>query len=106
MHVLKCPFVRNTLYIHIFSMLLFVSKHCFEFPSTINKLRPFDVFIISSNPEVHPILFHWKKKLKNVTIYLDRFGNKNNPYGVMLILSQFFFLLFNIAYCRVTDLEF
>ena len=48
-----------------------------------------------------PFYFIGKKKLKNVTIYLDRFGS-----GVMLILSQFFSLLFNIAYCRVTDLEF
>ena len=47
-----------------------------------------------------------KKRLKNVTIYLDRFVNKKFPYGVKLILSQFFSLLFNIAYCRVTDLEF
>ena len=34
------------------------------------------------------------------------FGNKKSPYGEMLILSQFFSLLFNILYCRVTDLEF
>ena len=54
-----------------------------------------------------PFYFIGKKKtLKNVTIYLDRFGNKKFPYGVMLILSQFFSLLFNIVYCRVTDLEF
>ena len=53
-----------------------------------------------------PFYFIGKKMLKNVTIYLDRFGNKKFPYGVMLFLSQFFSLLFNIAYCRVTDLEF
>ena len=59
-----------------------------------------------------PFYFIGKKTLKNVTIYLDRFGNKKFPYGVMLILSHFFFffffffLLFNIAYCGVTDLEF
>ena len=53
-----------------------------------------------------PFHFIGKKTLKNVTIYLDRFGNKKFPYGIMLILSQFFSLLFNIAYCRVTDLEF
>ena len=44
--------------------------------------------------------------LKNVTIYLDRFSNKKKPYSVMLIFSQFFSLLFNIVYCRVTDSEF
>ena len=41
---------------------------------------------------------------KNVN--LDRFGNKKSPYSVMLILTQFFSLLFNIVYCRVTDSEF
>ena len=41
-----------------------------------------------------PFYFIGKKTLKNVTIYLDRFGNKKFPYGVMLILSQFFFFLF------------
>ena len=46
-----------------------------------------------------PFYFIGKKKLKNVTIYLDRFGNKKFPYGVMLILSQFFlcFLILHIA---------
>ena len=53
-----------------------------------------------------PFYFIGKKTLTNVTIYLDRFGNKKSPYGVMLILSQFFSLLSNIVYCRVTDLEF
>ena len=53
-----------------------------------------------------PFYFIGEKTLKNVTIYLDRFGNKKLPYGVMLILSEFFSLLFNIAYCRVMDLEF
>ena len=60
-------------------------------------------------PEIRkfiPFYFIGKKTLKNVTIYLDRFGNKKSPYGVMLILSQFFSLLFNIVYCRVTDSEF
>ena len=61
-------------------------------------------------PEIRkfiPFYFIGKKTLKNVTIYLDRFGNKKSPYSVMLILSQFVFsLLFNIVYCRVTDSEF
>ena len=60
-------------------------------------------------PEIRkfiPFYFIDKKTLKNVTIYLDRFGNKKSPYSVMLILSHFFSLLFNIVYCRVTDSEF
>ena len=52
-----------------------------------------------------PFYFIGKKNVKKCN-HLDRFGNKKFPYGVMLILSQFFSLLFNIAYCRVTDLEF
>ena len=56
--------------------------------------------------KVIPFYFIGKKTLKNVTIYLDRFGNKRFPYSVVLILSQFFSLLFNIVYCRVTDSEF
>ena len=57
--------------------------------------------MFSLSPEIRkfiPFYFIGKKKtLKNVTIYLDRFGNKN-PYSVMLILSQFFFLCFLILY--------
>ena len=52
-------------------------------------------------PEIRKfILFYFigKKTLKNVTIYLDKFGKKKSPYGVMLILSQFFFLCFLILY--------
>ena len=53
-------------------------------------------------PEIRkfiPFYFIGKKTLKNVTIYLDRFGNKKSPYSVMLILSQFFlcFLILYIA---------
>ena len=53
-----------------------------------------------------PFYFIGKKMLKDGTICLDRFGNKKPPYGVMLLLSQFFSLLFNILYCWVTDPEF
>ena len=52
-------------------------------------------------PEIRkfiPFYFIGKKTLNNVTIYLDRFGNKKSSYSVMLILSQFFSLLFNIVY--------
>ena len=52
-------------------------------------------------PEIRkfiPFYFIGKKTLKNVTIYLDRFDNKTSTYGVMLILSQFFFLCFLILY--------
>ena len=49
-------------------------------------------------PEIRkfiPFYFIGKKKTwKNVTIYLDRFGNKKSTYSVMLILSQFFFFAF------------
>ena len=52
-------------------------------------------------PEIRkfiPFYFIGKKTLKNVTIYLDRFGNKKSLYSVMLILSHFFFLCFFILY--------
>ena len=61
-------------------------------------------------PEIRmfiPFYFIGKKKtLKHVTINLNRFGNKKSPYSVMLILSQFFSLPFDIVYCRVKDSEF
>ena len=46
------------------------------------------------------------KTLKNVTIYLDRFGNKKIPLWCNVNFESVFSLLFNIVYCRVTGLDF